>query len=83
MKFSVLNLLVLTAMVATVAAAVGQFGVEVGSMVLFLGAANITIAIRFWRGFKTGDPDLAWTVFSACVICPLTLVMIYRLWLWP
>ena len=80
MTFSVFNLLVLTAIVAIVSAAIGQFGVEVGVMVLFLAVANAVIAIRFYRRYKTGEPELAWTVFSACVIYPLTIVLIHGVW---
>ena len=80
MKFTVLNLLVLTALVAVVSAAIGQCGLEVGIMVLFLTMANATIAIRFYRRLTTGKPDLAWTVFSASVIFPLTIVLVHGLW---
>ena len=80
MKFSALNLLVLTAIVAILSAAIGQFGIEVGVMVLFLAISNVVIAIRFYLAFKTGEPNVAWTVFSACIIYPLTIVLVHGVW---
>ena len=75
MKFSILNLLVATALVAIVSATVGKLGVEVAVLVIFLMVANVVITARFYLAYKTGEPDVAWTVLSACVVYPLTIVV--------
>ena len=80
MRFTVRNLIVVTSLVAVVAAAVSRFGHEIGLIVLFLALANVVIALRFYLGFTKGEPDLAWTVVSASAIYPLTAVLLYKLW---
>ena len=80
MKFTIQNLLVVTFLVAIVAATVSKFGFEIGFVMLFLAVAHVVIAIRFYLGLKKGEPELAWTVVSACAIYPLTAVLVYKLW---
>ena len=79
MTFTIRNLIVATSLVAVVAAVISEFGFEAGFIMLFLAVANIVIAIRFYLGFKNGEPELAWTVVSASAIFPLTAILIYKL----
>jgi len=80
MTFSIRSLIVATSVVAIVVAAVSQFGFEIAIIMLFLAQAHVVIAIRFYLGFKKGEPELAWTVVSACAIYPLTAALVYKLW---
>ena len=80
MTFTIRNLIVLTSLVAIIAAVFSRFGHELGFIMLFLALANVVIAIRFYVGFKTGEPELAWTVVSASAIFSLTAILVYKLW---
>ena len=77
MKFTIGNLLVFTAVVAVVVAAIARLGLEVGVLALFLGVANVVIVMRFYAAFTEHDTNIAWTVASACVIFPLTMLLIF------
>ena len=77
LKFTIGNLLVLTAVVAVVVAAIAQLGLEIGILALFLGVANVVIAMRFYAAFTEHDTNIAWTVASACVIFPLTVLLFF------
>ena len=77
LKFTIGNLLFLTAVVAVVVAAIAQLGLEVGVLALFLGVANAVIAGRFYAAFTERDTNTAWTVASACVIVPLTVLLFF------
>ena len=77
MKFTIGNLLVFTAVVAVVVAAIARLGLEVGVLALFLGVANVVIVMRFYAVFTEHDTNIAWTVASACVIFPLTMLLIF------
>ena len=57
LKFTIGNLLVLTAVVAVVVAAIAQLGLEIGILALFLGVANVVIAMRFYAAFTEHDTN--------------------------
>ena len=59
LKFTIGNLLFLTAVVAVVVAAIAQLGLEVGVLALFLGVANVVIAGRFYAAFTEHDTNLS------------------------
>ena len=79
MKFTIGNLLVLTAVVAVVVAVVARLGLEVGVLALFLGVANVVIIMRFYAALTEHDTNIGWTVASACVIFPLTILLIFAI----
>ena len=76
-KFTIGNLLVFTAVVAVVVAAISRLGVEVGVLALFLGVADVVIVIRFYAALTEHDTNIAWTVAAACVIFPLTILLFF------
>ena len=76
-KFTIGNLLVFTAVVAVIVAAIARLGIEVGILALFLGVADIVIVMRFYAARTAHDTNIAWTVAAACVIFPLTMLLIF------
>jgi len=77
LKFSISNLLVLTAVVAVVVATIARLGLEVGTLALFLGVADAVIVTRFYAALTEQDTNIGWTVASACVMLPLTVLLIF------
>lgn len=78
MKYSIRSLIILTAIVAVVAALISSLGIEVGIMALFLGVANISILSRLFFSKKPfTETEIGWLMLAWLVVGSLTIVMLY------
>ena len=71
----------ITTVVAIAAAAMGHLGFEKGVLLLFLVIADVVSVVRFYSFLNDGEPDIAWTAFTAAVTFPLTIVLVVGEWL--
>ena len=77
MRYSISNMMLLTAFVALAITPMTHLGIKLGIFALTLIFSTIVLFLRFLRDFNQNLTNLLWTVAIACVIIPLDLYFVF------